>query len=368
MLQPPNVKRVPALLASLLVLFTLFNVSPTFAQSASTPSPLLPASPGADLVANLFWVVFWMSVGVFILVEGLLIYSAVKFRRRSPNEMPAQVHGNTRLELAWTIGPSLIAVAIFALSLQVMLTIQDPGADSVALASSNVCFSSDISPNAAAAFVGTSTLDIDVTGYQWWWEYNYPAYGLITAADMYVPVGAIVKLNLTSRDVVHAWWIPQLGGKKDLYPGAINLTWFQVTEPGVYEGHCTELCGASHAYMPMRVIALEQAEFDAWVNKQLEGPAAPETELALQGQQLMRSKGCLGCHAVTGLSESARVGPNLTNLAERHQVAGLMPYSQENIRLWLSNPAGTKPGALMPNLNLSEAELDALTAYLDTLK
>lgn len=339
------------------------------AQSSETPSPLLPASPNASLVAGLYWAVFWMAVVVFILVEGLIIYSAIRFRRRSEDEQPVQVHGNARAEIAWTIGPALIAAAIFGLSLQVMLVDRPPTEDGVSAVSvASVCFNSDISAEEAAAFLAVSTLKIDVTGKQWWWQFEYPDYGFNTATDMYVPVGEVVVLDITSQDVIHAWWIPQLGGKQDAYPGATTYTWFQVTEPGVYEGHCTELCGSSHAYMPSRVIALEPAEFEQWAQQRLTAVPAPTTPLTQRGQQLFGERGCAGCHAIGGVSDSANVGPNLSNIASRRQIAGLMPYNPENLRSWLRDPAGIKPSAKMPNLNLSDEELDALVAYLDTLR
>jgi cytochrome c oxidase subunit 2 len=356
-------------LASFVVLIGLAFPGIAAAQQSSTPSPLLPASPNASLVAGLYWIVFWMAVVVFILVEGLLIYAAVRFRRQSESEQPIQVHGNNRMELAWTIGPALIAAAIFVLSLQVMLTDQPPTADGVSSVSvASVCFNGDITPDQAAAFLSVSTLKVEITGKQWWWEMNYPDYGFYTATDMYVPVGDVVVLEMTSNDVVHSWWIPQLGGKRDVYPGATTYAWFQVTEPGVYEGHCTEFCGDSHAYMPMRVIALEPAAFDTWTEQQIAAAPEPATDLSKFGQQIFVEKGCNGCHTVNGLGGSARTGPNLSNLASRRQIAGIMPYNPENLRTWLIDPAGVKPGARMPNFNLSAAELDALVAYLDTLR
>ncbi len=337
------------------------------AQSSSTPSPLLPASPNADLVASLYWIVFWMAVVVFVLVEGLLIYAAIRFRRRSDDELPVQVHGNTRAEVAWTIGPSLIAAAIFVLSLDVMLKDRAPTEEGVSAVSvASVCFAGDVSPEQAAAFLSSSTLTVEVTGAQWWWELNYTDYNFLTATDLYVPVGEIVSLRLSSRDVVHSWWIPQLGGKQDAYPQADTFTWFQVTKPGVYEGHCTEMCGDSHAYMPMRVVALEKEEFDQWVAEQTADAPEPTTDLAIQGQELFQSKGCMGCHAIQGVS-AGRVGPALSNIASRAQIAGMMEYSTENMRIWLNDPT-MKPGSLMPDLALTEEELDALVAYLDTLR
>lgn len=354
--------------AGVVALVLLLTPEVALAQSSSSPSPLLPASPGADLIANLYWAIFFMSVAVCIVVEGLLLYSIIRFRRRSDDELPVQVHGNTRLELAWTIGSALIAIAVFIPSVPVLFAVLNPPEDAVSAAASNVCFVSDIEGSEAAAFLGTSTMDIEVAGFQWWWEMSYPAYGVTTATDMYVPVGAVVKLKMTSLDVAHSWWIPQLGGKQDVYPGAWTYTWFQATRPGIYEGHCTELCGTSHAYMPMRVIAVEPAEFEQWAEQQLADAPEPTNELAARGRDLLTEKGCIGCHSLNGVSTGARVGPNLTHFASRTQIGGVMEYNEENLRNWLINPLHEKPGVKMPNLGLNDEELDALVAYLSTLE
>lgn len=340
--------------------------------AAQAPSPLDPASPNAALIANLYWIVFWMSLAVFVLVEGLLIYSAIRFRRRSDSDLPVQVHGNNRMEIAWTIGPALIALAVFVLAWQVMLADRPPTASGVSAVSvASVCFNNDVSPEQAAAFLAASTVTIEVVGQQWWWEYNYLDYNFTTAADLYVPVGDVVVLQITSRDVVHAWWIPQLGGKQDLYPGSVTYSWFQVSRPGVFEGNCTELCGSSHAYMPMRVVAVPPEEFEAWAQEQVAKTQVTTTSIAntqvQQGEQIFVQKGCVGCHAVGGLGTNAKAGPNLSNFASRQQIAGIMPNTSNNLRSWITNPA-QKPGAKMPAIPMTPKELDALVTYLESLE
>jgi cytochrome c oxidase subunit II len=351
---------------------------------AEPPSPLVPASEQAAVLADLYWLIFWMAVAVFVLVEGLLLYSAIRFRRRSDDEQPAQIHGNNRLEIAWTIAPALIVGAIFVLSLPGMAAVNAPPATaggSAAIASaatSNICFVGSVSAEEAAAFQGTSTMTVQVTGRQWWWQFSYPEYGIETATDMYVPVGAIVKLEMTSNDVIHSWWIPQLGGKQDTNPGSISFNWFQAEREGIFEGQCSELCGDSHAYMPMRVIAVAPERFDAWMQLQSEGAAgaaAPSDPLAAQGRLVFEQKGCVACHAITGVDSTVPLndqaltrGPNLTNIGERQQIAGVLNNSPENLRAWLANPLQVKPGTRMPNLGLTPPELDALVAYLGSLK
>lgn len=351
------------------------------ADQPEPPSPLVPASPQAAMIADLYWLIFWMAVAVFVLVEGLLIYSALRFRRQAETEMPTQIHGNTRLEIAWTIAPALIIAAIFVLSLPGMGVVNAPPVaavgegTAVASAASNICFVGDISADEAAAFAGTQTLTVKVTGRQWWWQFEYPEYGFETATDMYVPVGAIVKLEMTSNDVIHSWWIPQLNGKQDVNPGSLSYTWFQAERSGVFEGQCAELCGASHAYMPMRVVALEPEAFQNWTQTRLQGAAEPSDALAQQGRLVFQQKGCVACHAINGVEAPAApdpnaltYGPNLTNIGQRTQIAGVLNNSPENLRAWLHNPPEVKPGTRMPNLNLTPEELDALVAYLGNLK
>lgn len=351
----------------------------TYADEPVSPSPLLPASPEAALLADLYWLVFWMAVAVFVLVQGLLLYSAIRFRRRNENEQPAQIHGNARLELAWTVAPALIIAAIFVLSLDGMNAVNAPpaaagGLAAVASANSNICFVGDLEAEEAAAFAGTSTLTVQVTGHQWWWRLGYPEYGFETATDMYVPVGAVVKLEMESKDVIHSWWVPQLNGKQDVNPGSKSYSWFQAEREGVFEGQCSELCGDSHAYMPMRVIAVAPEAFQRWTEGQAKGSPtanAPTEPLAAQGRLLYEQKGCASCHAISGVATktpSGQVGPNLTNIAGRTQIAGYLNYSRENMAAWLKNPQTVKPGTKMPNLQLKQEEIDALVAYLDTLK
>jgi cytochrome c oxidase subunit II len=376
-------RRVSVRRALALAVAVCGGFAPSYAF-AEPPSPLIPASPQASVLADLYWLIFWMAVAVFVLVEGLLLYSAFRFRRRRDDEQPTQIHGNTRLELAWTVAPALIVAAIFAVSLPGMGIVNQPPAETSAnvavasAASSNVCFVGSIDADSAAAFAGTSTLNIKVTGRQWWWQLDYPEYGFETATDMVVPVGAIVKLEMQSNDVIHSWWIPQLNGKQDVNPDAPSYTWFQAERAGVFEGQCTELCGDSHAYMPMRVVAVAPDEFERWAQAQSSIKAQatqPSDPLAAQGRLLFEQKGCVSCHAIDGveaqvpLNDAALTrGPNLSNFGGRTQVAGVLSNTPEHLAQWLANPQDVKPGTRMPNLALSQQEIDSLVAYLESLK
>lgn len=350
-----------------LIAFALF---PDQAFARETDLSILdPASPNAKIVADLYWIIFWLAVAVFILVEGALFWSAIKFRRRSDDELPVQIHGNTRWEIIWTIGPALLTLGIFILSLQTMWAIEQPAANAVAIADAqNVCFVGDVAPERAAQFLGTSTMEVQIFGNQWWWEYNYPAFGFFTAADMVVPVGAIVKLQMRSRDVAHAWWIPRLGGKQDLYPDEDTFTWFQATQEGTFEGHCTELCGASHAYMPMRVIALSQEKFDAWVQKHTATAALPPAGSQEEKGMLTFKKYCQACHNIPGVTErETHIGPSLQGVFNRTLIGGILDMDPNNLEKWIKNAPSVKPGSKMPAFaNLTDDEVQALVAYLRT--
>ena len=321
---------------------------PAFAQEGtpSQPSALAPAGPNSEAIASLFTVVLVIAIVVFIVVEGLIIISAFRFRHRAKDAAePSQVHGNTKAEIAWTILPALIVVTLFVMALQTQQTL-------------------DTRPAAAA-----EQMTVKVIGHQFWWEYQYPDLNISTATDLVIPAGRVVNLEISSGDVIHSFWVPQLNGKTDAFPNHVNFTWIQANTPGIYYGQCAELCGASHANMRVVVVAKTQEEFDQWVKQQQAGPAAPADALAQQGQQILMAGACVGCHTINGTAANGKVGPNLTHIGSRTSLAGgLFPNTDGNLRRWLTNPPAVKPGSIMPNLNLTRTEIDALTAYLQSLK
>jgi cytochrome c oxidase subunit 2 len=303
-----------------------------------------PQGPIARKLDNLIHPVFAIAAGIFILVEGLVIFIAIRYRRRSDDDSPVQVHGNARLELGWTIIP---AVLLFGVAVATLSTI------------------------AAISRIpkGPNVLTVDVTGHQWWWEYHYPNQGVTTANELHIPVGTPVAINLMSKDVIHNFWPPKLAGKIYAIPGRVNHMTLQADKPGEYYGQCAEFCGTSHANMRLRVIAHSQADFEKWVSANTAPAVIPTgSGPAAQGAVLFRQKGCASCHTVDGYSKG-EVGPDLTHLQQRHVFAGsIFDMNDENLRTWLRNPPKEKPGSIMPNLNLNEDEITSLIAYLDTLK
>lgn len=304
---------------------------------------LNPNSPQAQAIADLF---FWSMViggAVFLLVTGLVIYVVARYRRRKSQGEPAQYAGNKTLEITWTILPALLLVGLFVATLLGMRSIDPPA-------------------NPADA-------DIVVRGYSWWWHIEYPKAGVVTANEIRIPVGQQILLRLESGDVIHNFWIPELNGKKYMIPGQTNTLWLSTAEPGVYEGACAEYCGTQHAWMRVRVIALPQAEYEAWLQQQQQPAALPAAGEIAQGAQLFQNLTCVNCHAIGGTGATAQVGPNLTHLAGRATLgAGILENTPENLASWIVNPQAIKRGVQMPGYQLTDDELRALVAYLGSLE
>ncbi len=311
-----------------------------------------PKSEAAGRIHTLYILITVMASLVGAAVLGALAYALIKFRAR-PGRTASQVHGNTKLEIAWTLAP-----------VAVMLIIGAPTIVAIADAAK------DPEPDA---------LKVHVVAHQWWWEVEYrgPADAfppgvelpVITANEIHVPVGRQVSVTLESADVVHSFWLPQLVGKVDAFPGLVRqVPVFTPQEVGVFSGLCAEFCGIAHANMRFRVIVESLGDFKRWAES-LQTPPSPSTGLAAQGEQLFMEKGgCLACHTVAGTDAQGKIGPNLTRFGSRTTLgAGILENTDENLRLWISDLREEKPGALlMPTFQdtLTEGEIAALAAYL----
>lgn len=331
---------------------------------AGDQSAMSPQGPFAQAPHDLIVIVLWMALGVFIFVQGLIIYSVVRYRRRRDDDgsLPAQVHGNTGLEITWTVVPALILAVIAVPTVQGIFDQMDEPEDE-------------------------NTLTVEVIGHRWWWEYYYPDFDIYTANELMMPVDTPVRLELTAADparspedgVVHSYWVPPLGGKQDAVPGQVTHLNLQADEPGRYLGQCAEYCGLSHVNMRNRAVAMTQDDFDEWVDQQSTPAEVPEDGLAAEGRelygQLEGRRSCAECHQVwEGDGERApQVGPDLTHLMSREEFAGsIHDLDEENLREWLEDPTAMKAmqperGIGMPDLNLDDDEVDALVAYLMTL-
>jgi cytochrome c oxidase subunit 2 len=332
----------------------------------ATQSSLKPAGPYARDISNLFTPVFWIAAAIFFIVEGLLLYLAIRYRhRKGRQEIPPQIHGNNKLEIGWTILPALILVGV---AVPTVSTIYD-----------------------LAKNPGPNAVNVNVVGHQWWWEFDYPDAKIVTANELHIPTDRPVYLHLCSAGngydqkpapnacqttpssvgdaVIHSFWVPELAGKQDVVPGRTNTMLIQADEPGVYTGQCAEFCGLSHAYMRFKVVAQAPADFDAWVRANQADAAVPaEGSLAATGLNDFLNGTCVACHAIQGTEAAANGGPNLTHFASRSCFAGcVFDNDLHNVETWLRDPPSMKPGSWMPNYHLSEEQIRALAAYLETL-
>ncbi len=305
-----------------------------------------PASPPANEIRDLAWLVLWICAGIFIIVEGVLVWTIVRYRKRLRDAgEPMQVFGSNPIELAWTVIPTII---VFVLALATLRTIRE-----VQLTEP---------PKGA--------LIVEVIGHQWWWEYRMPTKAgdgtIVFANELVVPIGRPVWLTLRSADVVHSWWVPRLNGKTDVIPNHTNHTWFQADAAQTFLGQCAEYCGTQHANMLLTVKAVDEDSFEAWRDAQSR-PAIDESSVAA-GKAIFLDLACMNCHAVDGVSDGS-FGPNLTHLMSRSTIgAGVAALTPETLRQWVANPQDLKVGCNMPSLNLDSNQLDLVVAYLLTLK
>jgi cytochrome c oxidase subunit 2 len=371
-----------------------------------------PVTEYGEALNRVFANTFWWTMAILVLVCVLVLVAVVRFRERPDTPHPKQIHGNTKLELLWTIIPALIVVLIGIPTVQTIFATQRRPAE--------------------------DALTIEVIGHQWWWEFRYPEQNVVTANQFYIPIGREIHLRMHSADVIHSFWIPRLGGKRDVNPlprssegerQRYNHILFTASEPGLYSGQCAEFCGDSHGIMAVTAVAVQPDEFAAWVTsmqdvappppsvqpapgdtaagtegtantpqgdtaaarvaqgtpapaqppaqRQPGRPLAPDTagppligspqqlqralagmqsagdassgRLIADGERLFLSRACIACHAVSGTTAKGAVGPNLTRFGVRPTVgAGALPNTQENVERWIRNPRAVKAGALMP--------------------
>ena len=401
----PKIVRILAVISftAVVVLFTALIVN-SFQNSGKPLTSLAPEGPSAESIQKLLVPVTAIAGIVFVLVIGASVFITWKFRERKgsdPDEFPSQIHGLTTLEIGWTILPALILAGIAVGTVMTIINLNRE------------------EPN---------SIKVQVAGQQWWWEYRYDLNGdgdfdgpedITTATELVIPAGKPVQVTTTSNDVIHSFWIPGLNGKKDAVPGLYNPLKLQADEPGVFRGQCTEFCGLSHANMRMLVRAVSSSDYDAWVRNQLKDHAADPTDpVAAEGKKVWQAL-CAQCHVIKGINDVkmketppplvSGVAPDLTHFMTRGTFAGsifnlyqpvssdgqLLPMSdvaaagdpgavltggpvntatvnRVTLEAWLRNAPALKPmypqgGRGMPNLNLTEEQIDQLVAFLETL-
>ena len=334
---------------------------------------LLPLSDFARIGDDVQDTTFYWALGVFILVEGALLYSVFRFRGKPEDPEPSQIHGNTTIEIIWTLIPALILAAI-------------------AVPTVKGIFETNRTPAGA--------MKIEVIGHQWWWEFRYPDAGVTTANEMFIPQGKTIELVQNSADVIHSFWPPRFAGKRDVFPGRETRLWWKADSTGLFPGQCAEYCGIQHARMAFHVRSVTPGEFDQWIaHMQSKGPKAPAAPAAAptgdslktasagakvqgpaqdsaagapqdaeyaKGEKLFMTKGCMGCHSLQAVqAPKGLIGPNLANVGARsHIAAGWLKNTDENLERWIREPQAVKKGVLMPNLGVTVEESRALRAYL----
>ena len=328
-------------------------------------STLDPQSDFTRMIHQLYQVEYYLALVVFVLVEAALVYVVLRFRGKPDDPEPEQVHGNTTLEVIWTAIPALILAALAVPTVKTIFrTYEVPQGDA---------------------------LQVEVIGHQWWWEFRYPQYGLITANELHVPTGRTVSLRMITQDVLHSFWLPQLAAKRDVFQQRTTTLWFTAEKEGLYPGQCTEFCGIQHGRMAFQVVAQSPQGFEEYVAALKASAPAPvpvpaptdsakPTALAgtttttlgattlvadsTQGAQLFMMKGCVGCHSLDA-TKVMGIGPNLAGIGTRKYIAaGWLENTDANLAKWIQHPQDVKTGVLMPNLGLTDAEAQTLAAYL----
>jgi len=319
-------------------------------------SVLDPAGPAAAHISRLWWLMFWVTTGVFLITMAFLALAVVRGftrrpafadRRRQLRPDPA-ADGALARSVALAVGATVLILFVFLVA-------------------------SFWTERRVAAVAAPSAVTIEVNGHQWWWDVQYddsnPSLRVTTANEIHIPVGRPVVLKVTSRDVIHSLWVPNLQGKRDLIPGYTTAIWIQADRPGVYRGQCAEFCGYQHAHMALYVTAESDDEFQRWLTAQRAEAAAPLTEEQRHGRDVFLSSTCTQCHTIRGTIAGARLGPDLTHVGSRGTIAaGTLPNTRGHVAGWVSDSQSIKPGNHMPPNAVPGDDLQALLAYLERLK
>lgn len=344
-------RRLPlALLSAVLALLFVAGCS-----AADPQNTLAGVGEVARKQQDLFWTAFRWAAIVFVLVEALLLFVIFRFRSRPGQPEPHQTHGNTRLEIGWTIAPVLLLLTCAVPTVALLWDLATPP---------------------------SITMDVKVTGHQWWWEFEYPGMGgVITANELHIPQGEPINFQLTSADVIHSFWVPKLAGKLDVVPGKVQQFWMRGDEAGMFHAQCAELCGIQHANMKFRVVVEPRDQFERWIAAQKAAPRTPDPGTPeARGLEVFRAPAsqCIACHTVQGVSVG-KVGPNLSHVGGRTTIAaGVLDNTPQNLQKWIHDTQSVKPGVTMPVFGcgapkapascLSDQDIAAVAAYLTTLK
>ena len=312
------------------------------ACSAHAPSMLRAHGTESRHIAGVWWLMFGLAAAVYVIVATLIVVAIVRGRRNEEGLERGPKDGH----FIW-FGGILAPVVILAVLAFVTIT-----------------------TTKAVRAVTPGELHVQVVGKRWWWDVRYPDVGVATANEVHVPVGRPVDVALTSDNVIHSFWVPQLAGKVDTIPGQVNHLRLKATAAGTYRGECAEFCGVQHANMNFDVVAQAPADFERWLTRQSGGAGtSPSSDEAAQGELVFMRESCAGCHTVRGTQAVGTIGPDLTYFGSRASIGALtLPNTPDNLARWITDSQSIKPGNLMPPIALAPRDLSALVAYLEGLK
>jgi len=318
----------------------------TIVVSTGCGGMLDPQGPRSNTVVTLWWVMFGISAVVMALVTAALLWG---LWRASRPDAPTRA-GPAGRDRFFVFGGG-IAMPVVVMVLLMVLTVW--------------------AGRAITEAAEDDAVRIEVVGHQWWWEVRYPDRDVTTANEIHIPAGERVELLLMSEDVIHSFWVPELGGKIDLIPGRTNSLVLEADQPGEYRGQCAEFCGLQHAKMRILVVAEDRDDFDEWVASHQEPaqPLTPDDGALFEGQQAFLGSACVYCHTIEGTNASGTLGPNLTHLASRQMLASnVVPNTRGHLAGWILDPQSVKPGTQMPPTQLNADQLEALLDYLGSLE
>lgn len=315
------------------------------------PWPNDPLGPQARASAEIYWIMFVCAIIVLAIVDGGLIYAGIRFRDR-PGHIAKQFHSHNLLELVWTVVPTIMVISFSVLSFQKLSVMNDTSG---------------------------AGLTVDVQGQQWSWVFSYPKEDrfklkdgtyLTVGEELHIPVATKVHLKLSSKDVIHSFWVPNIGGKKDAVPGRATDLWIQADKPGTYKGACYEFCGTGHADMLITLVVHTPDEYATWATSAVAAADRLNDPATAKGRETFLALACAGCHTVKGTTATGKVGPDLSKVASKKSIAGgaVSPVNEDTLTRWIKNPPALKPGTTMPSLGLSDEQVHDIVQWLLTLK
>jgi cytochrome c oxidase subunit II len=318
-------------------------------SGAVIQSVLAPAGPQSASIYHLWSLMLWVAAAVFTAVLVVTFVALIRGTRRARADA-ARPPSQRALTRSVAVAVALTVVILFGLLVASVAT-----------------------GNTVAALHASSAVTINVVGHQWWWEIEYEdaiaERRMLTANQIHIPINRPVVLKVTSRDVIHSFWAPNLTGKRDLLPGYTTAIWMQADRPGIFRGQCAEFCGLQHAHMAFDIVAEPEAAFVGWLDGMRQPARDPQGTTERRGREVFMAASCAGCHTIRGTDAHGQVAPDLTHLAARSTLgAGTLPNTPEHLDAWIRNPQASKPGNQMPPNQLAPDDLQALVAYLDTLR